>query len=1630
MGLLSKALKTAAKAADAAKDASRTKPKSQMNPLVKARKKPAETDFDKSASQEVKDFLSAVEEKDPNQLGEFYSPVVSTLEEMPIGKQGTKGENISAFIQKRAPSITGSEKGNLPKLDPKKKYTREEAIETLKPIDKSYSIEINQNPAYQNPNQRGNQRQNITDKEESYFEVFVKQKDIDPEIEEVSGGHFQDAGILAHTRSSIRRETPAGGPLTKKIKDRERYLLIEEMQSDVANLVEKNVDELGMSRISEDAREVFAEEGPQGNFANEVVDNLGTPFNKEHENILNDWYTKIRKRTDLGYVIGENYSKIQDVIDLKRIYKDVLNIDVGGRTPEQIHKNASVRLYENDVDPDELIMNFGDSEYDIGEYFDETFNYYLKLSTDVSKKERKFGEITYPKSAVPLNTRTEYVTKLIQANIVLAKKQGVTKIVIPDYKEIARLRDHIQTDGNKEDIFKMTYEDAVNKALKSLIKESKGQIKVGKRELKYNSAEARGNRKSTATEIDISDFDFNPDTQAFRFNKGGIVPMNNQTQQAFALGGLKDEGGEIDEVSGNSVPIGGTKEGVRDDIPANVSEGEFIFPADVVRYHGLDKMMALRQEAKMGLKQMERMGQMGNSDEATIPDDLPFSMADLIVVSGEGKPMEFNEGGFVDLEVADVPMMGDPNTGVNYTRINYDDYMNPPLVMMKEYRNADGESILISFVNGVATTEIPEGYTLYTPPTNTAPTTTQAAIQIVNRRSYSSTASDDGPEPTPTQPAPDYRNMNDNEFFSYMAQQNSFGAKAGNAVATAISLMIPFPGVGILTQVAMRNHKNNLMNNMKSRIDRMVDGPAKTAALANFKEYGGETDPKKKEGLLTNITNFVNGFVGDVGKLFGISPEEAAKAAQNAAVTEVSGAGSAIESATSAAPTTSLKPMLRPDVSTTVPVTQTGPQGTIGYNIGQVDPRLAKAAAKDPRLTAIENQELATREDEKTDLPTDTLASQQNRADTALRIAQIDEQEAKERLNAFNRQQLIDRNEDQGQPTNQVQQQMDAMRNQASTFAPAETVPQQSANVRSERTGPDFDAPEFNKNLIGYDEAGVSKQPPNYAFIPKSEPTINPVSTQEATYRQDALTDAGLIANEVLARPNEPFLDAAARYARQGFDTFIAGDKNRGYFNPVNEQIDAAVAGAQDTITSAAVPSQPKPYDFSGSPSAGYDEAGVQMQDPRDARVNQQFGNDNYIDPNVVPSNEQSLYTGASGEGYGIGQVDPRLAAAVQTQQALNIPTPTQTQQDIPTGRGINMTVPAPKETAAQARAREAAAQRARIQTRNKEIAAATSKIPARILNSKVTQDAIKAGYTGSTTGGYAIGKISGSDGDLSGVVQKADGKVQKLRDVQGYEGLSGTQRGAMTVYKDEKGTAYVKNTFGKKTKLDGSKYTGSGGGSSGGSGSSASAGRGNTSSGRTVAQIQADINKEVGGGKAWTSKANALVAEREAAKKAAKSSSSGGGGSSSSSSSTTSSSSSKQSGTGFFRGADESGNTGSDSSKGGYSCYVATALSEKGYWSHTQKIKLIKWCMEAKPEGKLDTILWRNGYCIFGKNIIAPKVDNKIIQWLSNGFYHATISNKKTLQAILGKLFFIIPSYTIGIWKALRGSLVDIERT
>ena len=128
----------------------------------------------------------------------------------------------------------------------------------------------------------------------------------------------------------------------------------------------------------------------------------------------------------------------------------------------------------------------------------------------------------------------------------------------------------------------------------------------------------------------------------------------------FDEGGLMDEGGTIDPVSGNDVPPGSTQKEVRDDIPAQLSEGEFVIPADVVRYIGLENLMRIRQEAKQGLAQMEAMGQMGNSEQATVEDDLPFDMYDLDIEEDQSD-LNFNLGGVVPVQGTGV--INKPNTG-------------------------------------------------------------------------------------------------------------------------------------------------------------------------------------------------------------------------------------------------------------------------------------------------------------------------------------------------------------------------------------------------------------------------------------------------------------------------------------------------------------------------------------------------------------------------------------------------------------------------------------------------------------------------------------------------------------------------------------------------------------------------------------------------------------------------------------------------------------------------------------------------------------------------------------------------------------------------------------------------------
>jgi hypothetical protein len=166
------------------------------------------------------------------------------------------------------------------------------------------------------------------------------------------------------------------------------------------------------------------------------------------------------------------------------------------------------------------------------------------------------------------------------------------------------------------------------------------------------------------------------------------------------------EGGVIgvDPVSGNDIPIGSTAENVRDDVPAMLSEGEYVIPADVLKYFGVNFFEKLRTKAKQGMMEMEAEGRTGEE-----PISAPMAVPVEEMPPQEEVPM-MAEGGLVDTPSFDplawtTPGFGGPNQPAAGQPTA------PPVNEYRQYYGPNGLSQMILFVDGVPATPIPEGYT-------------------------------------------------------------------------------------------------------------------------------------------------------------------------------------------------------------------------------------------------------------------------------------------------------------------------------------------------------------------------------------------------------------------------------------------------------------------------------------------------------------------------------------------------------------------------------------------------------------------------------------------------------------------------------------------------------------------------------------------------------------------------------------------------------------------------------------------------------------------------------------------------------------------------------------------------------
>jgi len=1202
-----------------------------------------------------------------------------------------------------------------------------------------------------------------------------------------------------------------------------------------------------------------------------------------------------------------------------------------------------------------------------------------------------------------------------------------------------------------------------------------------------------------------------------KFNKGG-TPMKDQ-MELFEDGGLKDEGGTVDEVSGNEVPIGGTKKGVRDDVPAMVSEGEFVFPEDVTRYIGLDKLMQLRQEAKMGLKRMEAMGQMGNGDEATMPDDMPFSMADLVIVAGDtGEELEMQEGGFITrpttvtrtqpqstytsppqqfttAQPTSVRRLTPEIQRPQRSSIDFKKLMGEASISYVEYRNAAGANMMIPHINGVPVFPIPEGYTRYEGSNAGDTSTGEEAIteEVIQKSTAFNEAKESNSDPIIKNAFVEAGSWDNSPIDMYLKEALKFvnGTSATvNGLVTAVSGGVLSPFVYGFSAL----EKRRILATIDERIK---NNPKQAADLLKIKKALEEGKP------LQSAISFVANAVKGIGqKIFGLEKEQAEAAATNTIQTEIEQVAPSYATMDMGEAGRTSRPMQEQVVSTqpaeTAPVStfdsavvsqlaqeqqaeyekaafgqpvqeqteaafgdagsylasrqaageyargdsfaggdfQTASMGDVPVPAAPVTTEadeVAKVSAQIQYLLTIEDpnfkeEVFGSRGDDV------TLAQAQDYMDRSLQRQGYGELERKDLINTATSRILPRLDPSKGLTFRRL--------GEAPSFSPAmleystpERIAKTYPELRPDRTFRDpFQTEAAIPVYLPTGEVPPSDVSPASSITTQAPtdlialPTPSGVTVPTTEIQPPASIQSGAFKSSVATRPISPPLESIFMPTVADAST-TAQKPVVPYTPPVGDTgRELAISGRNfptlpvTQIQAEPIKPVPSPLDVAFNKLSPEAQARVSTRDIDATVANAR----NVIeDRGFTPTNITST---APTVTYPEISKDASISDSIMRREDRGF-TPTNIAPLAPTAtyidpretiedRGFTPTNIAPlAATATYVDPTEATLGRGFTPTNIAPLAAKTSVIP----KSKKAEPSFDEAFSAARKAEKAAGKKSGTStfeykgksyttetakekdtrSKTTSTTSRADGDRGYMVEGAGYTTINGKMP-TSEQQKEQRIAAWAAVAAGKdpqaavfalvnKQKDDKPTTTTS----------STDKTKNVASSGRTEAEIQKEINAELDKG-GWNSKLNDLVKERDSARSNEGTSGSG----------------------------DSGGSSTSSSIGGGYSCYVATALSNKGYWSNTRKLKLIKWCINAKPEGRLDTKLWRNGYVTFGKNVIAPRVSNKIIQWLSNGFYYATVYKKKNIQAIVGKLFFYIPSYTIGIWKALRGKLVDIERT
>jgi hypothetical protein len=554
-------------------------------------------------------------------VAQYRSPIPEVLDSLDYPESGIKGSQLLKSLQD-SPSVRGSELSSLGvNIDPAKKYTQQEAQDLFR--DKLWDVTAR----LDDPQFSTYQRQPVLDNVIDYFEITVNaDRQVDPltgmrmgPTFQANSQHFADS-TLAHTRASIVDDGSYQGP----------YILVEELQSD---LLQKGFGKPSEARpkkspkdVLEESRDTLSSEG----FSDEEQLLLQILGQHEYPRGNAVFYNPNTLLNFVDTVGAERLTGISDFDKLGEFYRQAPYLD-----PDSL-----LRIYINYLEGRHRLSELSDQGWDL---YDRLQDAKIKLFEDSVTES-----IEESRGLPPIKRTEESVRLSLDALIAKAAQEGVSRIVIPPLDRIVAER---FTPGT-EDYFKAldpksgfyaTYVKSVDKVLKEYEKEfgRKNFLVEPFFRVDYEPRGYRVDGKVTdlsneGTLIDISGLLKDYEVNMPQFSEGGLVSdfnegglaMERQMNTMMAEGGIKDSGMNRDPISGNEIPAGSLAKEVRDDVDAKLSEGEYVVPADVVRYFGVNYFEKLRQKAKAGLEEMDRDGRIGGDPVGEPMGDMDEALSD------------------------------------------------------------------------------------------------------------------------------------------------------------------------------------------------------------------------------------------------------------------------------------------------------------------------------------------------------------------------------------------------------------------------------------------------------------------------------------------------------------------------------------------------------------------------------------------------------------------------------------------------------------------------------------------------------------------------------------------------------------------------------------------------------------------------------------------------------------------------------------------------------------------------------------------------------------------------------------------------------------------------------------------